>query len=104
MIREYTKHELVKKTIKERHCDVCDNVIKWNLECSVAKCELCKKDLCEKRVAHEEPTMGDYREVYCASCMEIKNKYYQLIKPHEDEIEKLNEQMINECKNTKIKK
>ena len=65
-ILEETKYVTQKKRIVI--CDDCGKGIHHDLACSVAVCEICKADLCERCISLEIPTMGDYREVYCAGC------------------------------------
>ena len=96
MIREYTNQVMVNKVTKKIYCDDCDAYIEARR--SSTCCYICNKDICRKCVAYDAPTMGDYSEVYCKTCMEIKYKYDELMKPLEDEIDKLYENMITECK------
>jgi len=84
-------------TIKHRYCDVCGAQLNWELQCSVAQCEMCGKDLCNKCVGKENGTMGDYREVYCKVCWKIGEPYIQAIKEHEEAIDKLNDEWSKKC-------
>lgn len=85
----------VKKT--ETYCDVCGKVIKWDLQCSVSRCEYCGKDLCEKCIAKERFTDGDYREVYCEDCWKIAESYYKKIANLEDKIDVLYAECQAKC-------
>lgn len=96
----------MKKTVSEtrevkttqRYCDECSVLLKHELACTVAQCEVCGKDLCEKCIGHEEPSSGDYRDVYCAPCWEVGKKYRDAIKEAEDKIEKLDEEWRAVCR------
>jgi hypothetical protein len=82
-IEEETKNVTYKK--KTVLCDDCGAVIRHDMSCSVARCEICGADLCRDCICHEEPTMGDYREVYCRTC-------YEITTDNSDNINKLREQ------------
>ena len=90
MIKE-TK--ILEETIKyQKFCDVCGREVERGMACSKAKCEYCNKDLCGKCVGGEIDTMGDYREVYCAKCNEIRLQYEPKIKALDNEIERLEDE------------
>jgi len=91
-VKEYTT------TVTRVYCDDCGTELRRTMACSVARCELCGADLCDKCVAEEERTMGDYREVYCKNCNEIRNEYLPEIQKHEDAIDNLYEHMKQRCK------
>jgi len=96
------KEEKTKKEITERHkyCDDCGKEIEYRMACSKTSCEYCKKDLCEKCVAYEASTIGDYREVYCKKCNEIRLQYKPKIDALENEIELLEEERLKAAKST----
>lgn len=85
-------------------CDDCGALIKHDLVCSVAKCEICDADLCEKCIGLELPTMGDYREVYCYGChILIKDNNEKILKLR-DEADKLEEYLFDDCKKQRDEK
>jgi hypothetical protein len=94
------KKEQTTKTINVNHkyCDDCGVEIKMSMSCSVAKCEMCGKDLCDKCIGHEEDNTGDYRVVYCSNCWNIGTEYRNKIKFLEKEIEQLELEWNEKCK------
>ena len=96
MIKE--KLITVTTTEKRKYCDDCGKEIRIDMACCRAYCEICGKDLCDKCVAAEDSTMGDYRTCYCGSCYDIKEKYQPKINDLEDEIERISELILTECK------
>lgn len=90
-------------TVARVYCDDCGKELRRKMACSVARCELCGADLCDSCVATEVSTMGDYREVYCNSCVVISEDYKPLIMELEDRIDNLNDTMTTRCKEARLK-
>jgi len=90
------------KTIEQEStkviCDDCGVDINRTMACNVARCEICGKDLCDKCVGEGLDTMGDYREVYCKSCLEKGGIYRKKIKELEEEIDNLRIEWEKSCK------
>lgn len=78
-------------------CDDCGIVIKKDMACSVAKCEICGKDLCNKCIGYEANSIGDYREVYCKKCWEIGTEYRLKIEQLENEIDDFHDEWYKKC-------
>ena len=94
-----TKTHKVK--IHHKYCDICGIEIKNNMSYENVICETCGKDLCNTCVDHEVNTKSDYREVYCKECWDIGTKYRKDIDEHEAQIEKLENEWYELCKNSK---
>ena len=86
------------ETITHTYCDVCEIEIKKDTFSSAVTCEICHKDLCNNCVGHEADMIGDFREVYCKTCWEVGESYRDAIKKHEDEIDRLNDEWREKCK------
>jgi hypothetical protein len=101
MIKEEQITEVT--TVKHRYCDECGTRIRIGMACSRASCEICGKDLCDKCVGHEDHSYGDYRVVYCKRCWEVGEEYRTQILVHETEIDRLNDEWRDKCKNAEKK-
>ena len=98
MIKETKKTETITRTIKKKYCDVCGASISLGMQCTKAICEGCGRDLCRDCIAKENNSWGDYRVVWCSSCIDVWGKYQPILDKLEKEQDKIGEQARKECK------
>ena len=97
MIKETKTTKTIDAVTKSRFCDDCGKDITHTHSYMSSTCILCGKDICHECVGHEEYN-GDYPEVHCNSCWSIGEYYRNKIQELEDEIDMLNNEWVNKCK------